>query len=152
MLGHGVRILGAAVILLAAAVHGAPVNAQDPAEAWSRLNQTVLDAHGAGDLAAGVRHAEEAVALARANFGADDARTLTSIHNLARLYRDQGRYGEAEPLFQEVIAGRRGTLGPQHPDTIRGLMDLVDQYRAEGRDDEAAALLADLPVCSPAPD
>ena len=152
MIGHGVRTLGPAVILLATALHGAPISAQDPAEAWSRLNQTVLDAHSTGNLAEGVRHAEEAVELARTSFGTDDARTLTSIHNLAALYRDQGRYGEAEPLFQEVIARRRDTLGPNHPDTIRGLVDLADQYRAEGRNDEAAALLADLPVCSSAPD
>ncbi|NER82600.1 MAG: tetratricopeptide repeat protein, partial [Leptolyngbya sp. SIO1D8] len=35
----------------------------------------------------------------------------TSLNGLAGLYRDQGRYGEAEPLYQESLTIRREQLG-----------------------------------------
>ena len=39
-----------------------------------------------------------------------------SLNNLARLYDDQGRYAEAEPLYKRALAIREKALGPDHPD------------------------------------
>ena len=39
-----------------------------------------------------------------------------SLNNLAHLYRAQGRYADAEPLYKRALAIREKALGPDHPD------------------------------------
>ncbi|MFM7576182.1 MAG: tetratricopeptide repeat protein, partial [Microcystaceae cyanobacterium] len=46
-----------------------------------------------------------------------------SLNNLAELYRTQGTYGEAEPLYQRAIAILLATLGENHPNTQAGMMN-----------------------------
>ena len=38
-----------------------------------------------------------------------------SLNNLALLYRDQGRYADAEPLYKRALAINEKALGPDHP-------------------------------------
>jgi tetratricopeptide (TPR) repeat protein len=52
----------------------------------------------------------------------------------------QGRYGEAEPLYQQALAIMRERLGEQHPHTATILNDLARLYQAQGRYDEAEPL------------
>ena len=40
------------------------------------------------------------------NFGDNDTRLATSLHKLAELYQAQGKYAEAEPLFQRSHSQR----------------------------------------------
>ncbi len=47
------------------------------------------------------------------------------MSNLAGLYRRQGRYGEAEPLYEQVLGLRREEFGERHPDTLSSLNDLA---------------------------
>jgi tetratricopeptide (TPR) repeat protein len=49
--------------------------------------------------------------------GAEHPDTLGSVDNLAGLYASQGRYGEAEPLYQRALEGLRRRLGDAHPNT-----------------------------------
>jgi tetratricopeptide (TPR) repeat protein len=51
-------------------------------------------------------------------FGENHADTLTSVNNLANLYRSEGKTAEATALFASVLDARRRVLGPMHPDTI----------------------------------
>jgi hypothetical protein len=37
--------------------------------------------------------------------------------DLALLYCDQGRYGEAEPLYRRALAIAQSSLGDEHPST-----------------------------------
>jgi tetratricopeptide (TPR) repeat protein len=61
--------------------------------------------------------------------------------NQAGLFLDnQGRYGEAEPLYQQVLAIMRERLGEQHPHTATILNNLAALYQAQGRYDEAEPL------------
>ncbi|MGB5631903.1 MAG: tetratricopeptide repeat protein [Waterburya sp.] len=40
-----------------------------------------------------------------------------SLNNLAELYRSQGRYESAEPLYLQALAIAEATLGENHPNT-----------------------------------
>jgi hypothetical protein len=40
-----------------------------------------------------------------------------SLNNLADLYKRQGRYADAEPLYLRAAAIREAALGANHPDT-----------------------------------
>ncbi len=50
------------------------------------------------------RYAKEALRLGTEEFGPDDPTTATMLNNLALLYHDQGKYAEAEPLYQRSLA------------------------------------------------
>jgi tetratricopeptide (TPR) repeat protein len=58
------------------------------------------------------------------------------------LYRAQGRYAEAEPLYQRSLAIREQALGAEHPDVAQSLNNLAELYRAQGRYAEAEPLYA----------
>ena len=63
-----------------------------------------------------------------------------SNHNLAALYRDQGKYEQAEPLYQHALSINERALGPQHPTTQTIRANYTRLLRTMGRDAEAAAL------------
>ncbi len=56
------------------------------------------------------------------------------------LYDDQGRYVEAEPLYQRSLAISEKALGPEHPDVATSLNNLAELYRDQGRYGEAEPL------------
>ena len=64
----------------------------------------------------------------------------TSLNNLAVLYRDQGKYAEAEPLYQRALAIREKALGSDHPDVAASLNNLAELYRDQGKYAEAEPL------------
>ena len=64
----------------------------------------------------------------------------TSLNILALLYRAQGRYAQAEPLYNRSLAIREKTLGPDHPDVAATLENMEALYRKSGREKEAEAL------------
>lgn len=43
---------------------------------------------------------------------------VSSLNNLAFLYRAQSRYGEAEPLYRKALQLSEKVLGPEHPNTL----------------------------------
>ena len=110
------------------------------AQKWQQLNGGVLDAINAGDYLKGGDLAKTALAFARRTFGDQDRRTLTSMLNLATLYRLQGRYGEAESLLREEVQTSRKVLGPRDPDTLISINNLAAVYREEARFNEAEPL------------
>ncbi|MCJ1313658.1 hypothetical protein MMC25_007337 [Agyrium rufum] len=55
-------------------------------------------------------------------------------------YQGQGRYDEAETLFERALAGREKKLGPEHPDTLGTVENLATVYRNQGRYGEAETL------------
>ncbi len=42
-----------------------------------------------------------------------------SLNNLAYLYKSQGRYTEAEPLYLQALAIVDQVLGDNHPTTVK---------------------------------
>jgi tetratricopeptide (TPR) repeat protein len=72
--------------------------------------------------------------------GPEHPDTLGSVNNLAALYYSQGRYAEAEPLFQRGLRDRERVLGPEHPDTLGSVNNLAALYYSQGRYAEAEPL------------
>ncbi|WP_130758759.1 tetratricopeptide repeat protein, partial [Microcystis aeruginosa] len=63
-----------------------------------------------------------------------------SLNNLAGLYKSQGRYTEAEPLYREALDLRKRLLGDNHPDVAASLNNLAGLYKSQGRYTEAEPL------------
>ena len=63
--------------------------------------------------------------------GPDHPSVATSLNNLAELYRVQGQYAQAEPLYKRSLAIREKALGPDHPDVADSLNQLALLYRHE---------------------
>lgn len=67
-----------------------------------------------------------------------------SLNNLANLYCNQGKYAQAETLYQRALAIREKVLGPEHPDTITADLNLALLYRNKGDHSKAASLFKHL--------
>jgi len=67
-----------------------------------------------------------------------------SLENLAMLYQAQGKYTEAQPLFERSLAMMEKTLGPEHPDLMESLKNYTALLQKMGRDAEAAKIEARL--------
>ena len=72
---------------------------------------------------------EQSLEIDRRLQGEDHPDTLTSMGNLAGLYRAQGRLDQAEPLYVACLDKRRAKLGEDHPDTLASRKALA-QLRA----------------------
>ena len=56
-----------------------------------------------------------------------------SLHNLALLYQNEGKYAEAEPLYLRSLEIREGTLGLNPPDVASSLNNLAELYRVQNK-------------------
>ena len=63
-----------------------------------------------------------------------------SLANLAKLYRSQGGYDDAEPLFERSLAINEKALGPEHPSVASTMNKLAALYRDQDRYAEAEPL------------
>ncbi len=72
--------------------------------------------------------------------GPEHPDVATSLHNLALVYRLQGKYAEAGPLYQRSLAIREKALGPEHPHVATSLENYAGLLRATRRSAEAAKM------------
>jgi nucleoside phosphorylase/tetratricopeptide (TPR) repeat protein len=73
-------------------------------------------------------------------FSADHPSTLTSIRRLASIYKNQGRWLEAEKLEVQVMETSMTKLGTDHPSTLTSMTSLALIYSNRGRLTEAETL------------
>ncbi|MCC6658694.1 MAG: tetratricopeptide repeat protein [Rhodocyclaceae bacterium] len=59
---------------------------------------------------------------------------------MAVLYRNQGRYADAEMLLSVILLTWERTYGTEHPQVAAGLNNLAELYQAQGRYPEAETL------------
>ena len=81
-----------------------------------------------------------ALATYEKTLGPEHPHVAACLHNLAELYKAQGRYAEAKPLCQRALAIYEKALGAEHPSVAISLNYLADLYYAQGRYDEAEPL------------
>jgi tetratricopeptide (TPR) repeat protein len=65
--------------------------------------------------------------------GSEHPETAISLNNLAKLLREQGRYGEAQPLLERALKIHENVLGRKHPDTARTRRALEDCLARRGK-------------------
>jgi tetratricopeptide (TPR) repeat protein len=93
-----------------------------------------------GEFDVAERHLEYALHIQQEQLGREHPDTLETTDRLIRLYANQSRYEEAEPLAVTTFEARRRLLGEEHPDTITSMFDLAWVYRGLGWYDEAEPL------------
>lgn len=80
------------------------------------------------------------VAGTEAKFGSTSPAIAGKLVDLAKLYRSEGRYREAEELYKRALAIQQRARDLKNSDLIRTLNELAAVYRAEGRNKEAEDL------------
>ena len=68
--------------------------------------------------------------------------TLDGIVNLAAVYRNEGKYAQAEQMLTQAVESQRRVLGPEHWSTLNGMRNLAGLYRDEGRYEVSERLAA----------
>ncbi|HJR58901.1 MAG TPA: tetratricopeptide repeat protein [Vicinamibacterales bacterium] len=76
---------------------------------------------------------EEALALRRANFGAESIELAETLEWLGQSHHYLGRYDEAESTVRQALGIRRLRLGSGNPDTLRTALELGDLLHTRGR-------------------
>ncbi len=74
--------------------------------------------------------------------GAEHRDVANSLNNLAELYRAQGNYAQAEPLYQRALAIWQKALGPEHPQVAMVLENYTVLLYRLHRDAEAEKMEA----------
>lgn len=66
--------------------------------------------------------------------------TAQAMTNLADLYRVQGRFYEAEPLYRRALGLKESVYGADSPSLLPTLRKLATYYHQQGRQDDAAQI------------
>jgi tetratricopeptide (TPR) repeat protein len=106
---------------------------------WERYNVAGQQALSAGKAQEAERHFQLALQEAEKE-GPHCAKVTTSLVNLANTYRQQGKYVEAEPLYQRAIQAKEKSVGPLHKELIPVLENYAKMLKASGRGAEADKL------------
>ena len=134
---HKTRLLLAGVLCLALAIQ----TACTPGIVWMWYNAAGIEAHQEGRYAEAEQYLTVALKQAE-KFGEQDARLATSLNTLAELYRAQGKYAEAKPLYRRALSIFQKALGPEHPNVATSLENYGNLLRKMGRDEEAEKMEA----------
>src|SRR5262249_41129733 len=78
-----------------------------------------------------------------------DVILAATLNDLAELYKEEGRYADAEPLYKRALATWTKALGSEPPDAVQSLNNLADLYSAEGRHADAEPLYKRAPASTP---
>lgn len=79
-----------------------------------------------------IHFGEVAYSVSETLYGLEHLDSVQLQHQLAWIYYQQGRYSEAEPLYQRALAISEKALGPEHPNTSKLVNNLARLYDAQG--------------------
>ncbi|MFZ2141260.1 MAG: CHAT domain-containing tetratricopeptide repeat protein [Xanthobacteraceae bacterium] len=94
-----------------------------------------------GDYAGALIEAQRVEAAVRAKFGTRHSNYAVALIHLGVVYKQQGKYAEAEGLFRRALTITEAALGRNHPETAKALVHLALVLDYEGRYAEALELL-----------
>ncbi|UKP01079.1 CHAT domain-containing protein [Nostoc sp. UHCC 0870] len=97
-----------------------------------QLNLEVVRLAGEGNLSQAMIIAQQAVDMGINQRCTDNSAYCDSVNNLAELYRIQGLYSQAKPLYLQVLDIRKKLFGVEHPDVAQSLNNLAALYYAQG--------------------
>lgn len=85
---------------------------------------------------------QESASGTSGSIGSDEGslNTAQSMTNLADLYRVQGRFYEAEPLYRRALGLKESVYGSDSPSLLPALRKLAGYYRQQSRLDDAAQI------------
>jgi CHAT domain-containing protein/Tfp pilus assembly protein PilF len=86
-----------------------------------------------GKVGEAIQQYEKALALAPKVYGSQHKETAALMNSLALLYRDEGQYATAEPLFLQSLQIRESKLGKDHPFLTYSLLPLAWLYYHQGQ-------------------
>ncbi|KAH7119384.1 hypothetical protein B0J13DRAFT_532484 [Dactylonectria estremocensis] len=66
-----------------------------------------------------------------------DELVMGSLHMLGLLYSDQGKFKEAEEMYERALEGKEKALGPHHTSTLMTVNNLGNLYSDQGKFKEA---------------
>src|SRR5215813_1073756 len=117
------------------------LSACTPAECatWQEYREAGQKARRDGHYAEAAKAFSAALAEAE-KFGPDDHRLAVTLGNLGGVYWAQGKYAEAQPLFERAVAIDENALGPDHRLFAVSLYDLANLYCAMGKYEQAEPL------------
>ncbi|CAN5711107.1 hypothetical protein BH09PLA1_BH09PLA1_03270 [soil metagenome] len=93
-----------------------------------------------GEAKLALPHAQAALETVQRAFGDDNPETLGAFINLGAVYRELGKFDEAESAFRTAVTGGRRVLGNDHPSTIKAIGSLGAVLADQGKFDEAEPL------------
>ena len=103
----------------------------------NQLNLQVVQLAGQGNLKQAIIIAQQAVNLGSSQQLTEHSEYCDSLNNLAELYRIQGYYLEANPLYLQALTIRKSLLGSEHPDVAQSLNNLAVLYHSQGNYSQA---------------
>ena len=71
-------------------------------------------------------------------FGERHRKTIDTLHALATLYANQGKYAEAEKTYRELLATQRAV--EEHADVANTLVGMATSLRSQDKVAEAESL------------
>jgi tetratricopeptide (TPR) repeat protein len=92
------------------------------------------------DFAGGARNLSKALQIRELVLGAEHPDTAGSLTNLADLYKAQGKYEQAEPLYLRALEILDKVLSPEHPDKISPSNNLAEMYKDQDKYEQAEPL------------
>ncbi len=118
-----------------------PTQALAQSTLWERYNDAGAEAYEQGRYTEAEKQFIAAHEEAK-KFGPEDPRLAMIFSNLAALYRAQGQYAKAEPLYQRAVAIMEKALGTDHPNVATSLENYAELLRNMNRETEAARMEA----------
>ncbi|AFY33129.1 tetratricopeptide repeat protein [Calothrix sp. PCC 7507] len=106
----------------------------------TQLNLQVVELAGQGNLEQAIIVAQQAVNIGKNHQLTEHPIYCDSLNNLAELYRMQGYYLLAQPLYLQALTLRKNILGSEHPDVAQSVNNLAALYYSQGNYVEAERL------------
>src|SRR5260370_38859795 len=80
------------------------------------------------------------MAIGEKSLGDDPPKVAEPLRNVADFYRGQGKYEQAEPLYQQALRIWEQALGPEHPNLAYPFHGLAILFTRQGKYEQAEPL------------